>query len=1071
MTDLLERIRVALQDRYHFHGELGQGSAAVVYLAEDLRHHRQVAIKVLRPEVAADAGADRFIREIETVAQLSHPHILPLFDSGETGGLPWFVMPYMPGESLRQRLAHEHQLQVDEALDIVRDVAGALGYAHSLGIVHRDIKPGNILFWGGRAIVSDFGVARAISAAANDDEAERPGELFGTPLYMSPEQFTGSARVDRRSDLYSLGCVLYEMIAGVPPFTGPTAELLRLQHVTQPAPSLRDSQRKVSPELVEVVDRLLAKQPADRFVTAQQLVDGLPSPMHRPTPRVLVGPRPARRIVKRRALAGGALAAAVLAGVVWAGTRDPAPIANRFAVMTTGSLAGQDSRYVAALAGELQRFAPATVVEGYEILEAVNRYGVPSDAGSLRRIARRVRADRLVRLDRGAAGGDSLAFSVTVYPLAGGDAVAPAVEMVHCSAVRAGECEAALGEAMRRQLVRETGYHDGRPPGTGSLSAYLNFASGMMAYGEWNLARADSLLGAAVDEDPSFARARLNLAEVRMWAGRPDDAWRQHAAEAARLSDELGPREGSRARALVALADGRNPDACQEFDALIARDSADFSAWYGRGECLQRDRIVVRDPHSRSGWRFRSSVEAAIRSFEHALEIAPVAHRAFGERAYDRVRKLFYVDEYQARGGYLERGAGGVDSLAFAAWPDLERDTLLFRPWPFQEAMRFEPWTRAPNQWRALLRNRSRLAGMTENWVRKFPESASAHLARAEALESLREGGLETGWAEVINYAATAQRLASTPGLAATAAMTRLRLLLKGGDFEAVAKLADSLLAAVQSRDTAVVRQLASVAALTGHVARAVHLSSIGTLDYRRLSSDGRTFVLPGPPSASAFALLTYAAFGMVDSVRVLERRLDEMLPGYVGTGDLPVVRTMVFERPATLAWSARGLGPGHTMAEPRSLMAQIQLAQSRGNTIGRDAGLSRIAEADAWWRPSSASIDGELTLAQLRLRLGDTATVVRRTSQVLASFAAYGSDLLGTDIEGSLPQMAALPQLMALRAELARRDADMETARRWARVVTQLWRTADPELQPMVERMRTFLTADSTGTDPLAPR
>ena len=275
MSGLSDRVRLALQDRYSIDREIGQGSAAVVFQAEDRKHHRLVAIKVLRPEVAAEIGVDRFVREIETVARLAHPHILPLFDSGEADGLPYFVMPFVPGESLRDRILREQQLPVEDAMEIARNVASALGYAHSHGIVHRDIKPANILLAGGHAIVADFGVARAISAAI-DGDAERQGEMFGTPLYMSPEQLTGSSRLDGRSDLYSLGCVLYEMLAGHPPFQGRTTEEVRAQHLLDTPPSIASLGRDIPAEVDETLRRLLAKVPADRFATAEQLADGLP---------------------------------------------------------------------------------------------------------------------------------------------------------------------------------------------------------------------------------------------------------------------------------------------------------------------------------------------------------------------------------------------------------------------------------------------------------------------------------------------------------------------------------------------------------------------------------------------------------------------------------------------------------------------------------------------------------------------------------------------------------------------------------------------------------------------------
>jgi len=230
MVATLEVLSRALSDRYRIERELGRGGMATVYLAEDLRHHRRVAIKVLDPEVAAAIGPERFLREIETVARLTHPHILPLFDSGQADGLLFYAMPYVEGESLRERLKREKQLPLEDALKIAREVADALSYAHSRGLVHRDIKPENILLEEAHAVVADFGIARAVAAAAGE-KLTATGIAVGTPAYMSPEQASGGRDLDGRSDLYSLGCVLYEMLAGVPPFAGTTAESLAHQHL------------------------------------------------------------------------------------------------------------------------------------------------------------------------------------------------------------------------------------------------------------------------------------------------------------------------------------------------------------------------------------------------------------------------------------------------------------------------------------------------------------------------------------------------------------------------------------------------------------------------------------------------------------------------------------------------------------------------------------------------------------------------------------------------------------------------------------------------------------------------
>jgi serine/threonine-protein kinase len=276
MTDLFERLKAALADRYRIERELGSGGMATVYLARDLKHGRPVAVKVLRPDLAASLGADRFLREIKITASLNHPHILPLLDSGEVDSFLYYVMPYVEGESLRETLIRERQLPIEEALEITCAVADAVSYAHSLGIVHRDIKPENILFEASHAVVSDFGIARAVTAAG-DETLTETGLALGTPAYMSPEQTAGDTELDGRSDLYSLACVVYEMLAGVPPFTGPTPQAIMARHAVDPVPPLRTVRSTVPDAVDGAIMRALAKVPADRYRTVRLFAEALVS--------------------------------------------------------------------------------------------------------------------------------------------------------------------------------------------------------------------------------------------------------------------------------------------------------------------------------------------------------------------------------------------------------------------------------------------------------------------------------------------------------------------------------------------------------------------------------------------------------------------------------------------------------------------------------------------------------------------------------------------------------------------------------------------------------------------------
>ena len=274
MTDALSALSAALADRYRLERELGHGGMATVYLAQDLKHDRAVALKVLKPELAHALGPERFLREIQVTAQLDHPHILPLLDSGDAGGFLYYVMPYVQGETLRTRLTREKQLPLDDALQIAAEVADALNYAHGQGIVHRDIKPENLLLAGRHVRVADFGIARAVTAAGGDS-LTATGVAIGTPAYMSPEQAGGSKDVDGRSDLYSLGCVLYEMLAGHPPFTGGTAHEILARHSMDAVPSLAAARPTVPEGLERAIATALAKVPADRFSTAAQFADAL----------------------------------------------------------------------------------------------------------------------------------------------------------------------------------------------------------------------------------------------------------------------------------------------------------------------------------------------------------------------------------------------------------------------------------------------------------------------------------------------------------------------------------------------------------------------------------------------------------------------------------------------------------------------------------------------------------------------------------------------------------------------------------------------------------------------------
>ncbi len=403
-----DRLRAALGVRYRVEREIGAGGMAVVYLAHDLRHDRPVALKVLRPELSAYLGAERFLREIHIAAQLNHPHILTLHDSGEADGLLFYVMPFVEGESLRQRLSRLGPLAVGEAVTIAAEVADGLAYAHALGVVHRDIKPENILLAHGHAAIADFGIARAFAGASPVITAT--GMSPGTPVYMSPEQAAGDHALDHRTDIYSLGCVLYEMLTGSPPYTGQTPQALLIQHVMDPVPSARAARAEVPQAIDDAVRRALAKAAADRFATAAEFRAALIGPGAVPG----AAAPPSRRAVRppRRVLAAAAVVLMALAAVLLVRSRpSPAPPSARLRVVVqpfsdrSGRLKAAAGRITEALTEHLQT-VPALDVTAAGVVAELGNTGLDT-------LRARFGPDRVV-MGRVDEAGDSLRISADI---------------------------------------------------------------------------------------------------------------------------------------------------------------------------------------------------------------------------------------------------------------------------------------------------------------------------------------------------------------------------------------------------------------------------------------------------------------------------------------------------------------------------------------------------------------------------------------------------------------------------------------------------------------------------------
>ena len=572
---------------------------STVYLATDLKLHRPVAVKVLRPELTAVLGTERFLREIEIAARLSHPHILPLHDSGEVDGILFFVMPYVEGESLRQRLDRERRLPVDVAVLLAAQVATALDYAHQQGIVHRDIKPENILLHSGQAIVADFGIARAIDAAATDAPSRAAltgtGVVLGTPLYMSPEQVTGDP-VDGRTDVYALGCVLYEMLAGASPFSGPTAQAVLARHAIAPVPSLR----KIRPEIPAAIDRAvataLAKSPADRFPSAAAFHDVLTGAA--PAPR-----SDASRLVLRRAAYVAAIVAMLALAATWVASRRSHPAEPpTIAVMPFVNQSGNpdDEYFASGITEELVNGLGQ--VPGLRVQSRRSALALGDSRLDSKAIGARLNASMLLEGSVLRAGST---MRVTAQLINAATGVVQWSNEYRKDVKDVIEVEDDISHAIVGALqLRLAG--DDRPlvqRSTDNPEAYDLYLKGRYFWnqresGPGAMQRAIGFFQQAIALDSNFARAWAGLADAYSFlpgfaSEPPGDAFAKAKAAAQRaLALDSNLAEVHRSLGVIAVFhDWDWPTAAHELERALALDSTDasahlFYAWYDR--CMGR---------------------------------------------------------------------------------------------------------------------------------------------------------------------------------------------------------------------------------------------------------------------------------------------------------------------------------------------------------------------------------------------------------------------------------------------------------------------------------------------------
>jgi eukaryotic-like serine/threonine-protein kinase len=702
-ADSRSAIAAALADRYELVRELGRGGMATVYLANDLRHDRPVALKVLHPQLAATLGPERFLREIKLAARLQHPHVLTVLDSGEAAGQLWFTMPFIEGESLRDRLTREKQLPVEDALRIAREAADGLEYAHRHGVIHRDIKPENILLSDNHALVADFGIARALRGGEHLTET---GMAIGTPAYMSPEQAAGERDLDARTDVYSLGSVLFEMLAGEPPFTGPTAQAIAARRLTGDVPNLRQLRTAVPESVERAVRKALAAVPADRFASAADFARALAPTAEIAPPATTVSPVAPRPAHRHRSVVllglGFLLGLGVLFGWLRRHGGEPGSPGSgevkRLAVLPFDNLGAPDDEYFAdGITDEIR--GKLSSIPGLQVTASRSAAEYKKSGKDLATIARELGVDYLlvgkVRWEKGEAGRSRVRVSPELIQVATGSTkweqpfeanltdvfqvqadVAGRVAQSLDVALGAGEKQA-LAERPTANLAAYDAYLKGEEMSKSmAMSDPASLRRALVYYDQaialdstfaiaWaQRARAYSVVYANSVPDPELARAALASAE-RARALAPDRPEGYLA-----LTDYYRVVTGDGARAFEQAQQGLKV-APADVNLLVGAALAQQAQgrWEAATELLRRAHAI--DPRSSStGWRlargllFRRRYDEALAACERGLQIAPTHLGLLETRAMIAAAQ---GDFATARAAF-QRAPAAVEPAAFVAY-------------------------------------------------------------------------------------------------------------------------------------------------------------------------------------------------------------------------------------------------------------------------------------------------------------------------------------------------------------------------------------------------------------------
>jgi tRNA A-37 threonylcarbamoyl transferase component Bud32 len=1008
-------------DRYTLERELGRGATATVWLGRDGTTGDAVAVKILHPELADSRVRDEFAREARRTSGFLHPHILPALDAGTVEDTLFFTQPFVADGTLRERLMRERQLAVEEVLRIGRAIAEALAYAHGRGFVHRDVKPENILFGDGEVFLGDFGIARALERSLDESTSTRI-LVRGTAAYMSPEQAAGVAEGDGRGDLFSLGSVLYECLAGVPAFIGASPEAVLAQVVLAEPRDLQVYRPSVPDAVAAIIRRCMAKVPADRFPDARALAEALA----RPERRISDGKGGTRRRASRtRVLVGGLAAVTLVAAVAVAREVLVAPTAPAAPADTTQWVVfplardtgdGGDAVFDDDLLREglrRGRDGPA-LVDQVQVLDALRRIP-PGAAIPYAELTRALGAGRFVRGMLQPRGARRAKVSLALFDV-GTTTPLYSIEVEVPRTLDAAAEEYALAAA--RLLVRGPVEGTDAParPHAWSVPAMQALLDGREALNEWDLERAEAALARAREADPADPTATFLLAQVRAWLSRPVPSWRELAARAHGAADALPERERLLAAALDALGQGRFAEACATYRRLRARNARDFAASYGLGQCHALDKVVVRDSAtSPSGWRFRSSRHAAMRAYRDAFRLMPTVHRGFRRDGFDTRWAMFFLMPTSTRPGVSADGA-----RYFFARPAYLGDTLAMIPYPAEVVSAGGEAAVPAGFADALLRQRRELRELATDWSTAFPRSSEAKEAMALALELL-------GDPAALDTIRAARALTDDARRRWDLGASEVLLLVRFGlpddrtRLHRARRLADSLLDSPPAAGSPPAETLELLATLRGRCADAV-----GHATRRSVAPDEDA--VPSPLLLESRALLARIAMRCdpTSEVRALHEfagRVDRD-PQYRVSRERAFLDEVLLMRPVLLSAQRDS-----AVVERLAASVRHPLVQASGALVRRDTVAARAALAafDAAGHPAiPLTADLALAAATLWRDVGRPDVAIRMLDATLDQLRDGDPDALREP-----GRMAALLRVMRWRAQAAG-SRDRGTARRW---------------------------------------